>query len=112
MEKEPQKLDPKAELLVELKKLRDDYSDEIPERVVSSVSGPQYKVRNAWFGLVSGNLEMAVLRGLVSEDLAKKQEEFADQFCNPGFGERLTTKEDIEAANALLDEAIAELEPE
>ncbi|MBU2595248.1 hypothetical protein KJ713_00215 [Patescibacteria group bacterium] len=112
MEKEPQKPDPRAELLAELKRLRQDYSDDIPQDAVSSVNGAQRKISDAWFGLVSGNLEMAVLRGLFSEDLAKKQEEFADQFCNLEFSERLTTKEDIDTANTLLDEAIAELEPE
>jgi hypothetical protein len=110
MEKEPKELSPREKLLLELRHLRDDYSDEIPEQVINSVTGQEYKVRNAWFGFVAGHLELGEINGLISEELAEKARQFGDKYCTDEFRDRLTTSEDIEEANALLNEAIDELE--
>lgn len=111
-EKEPEELSPRQKLLQELKRLRDEYSSEIPDRIISSEDDQGCKVRKAWFNYVTANFELAAMQGLISEELVQKTEQFADKYCNSDFGERLTTKEDIEEADALLNETIEELEQE
>jgi hypothetical protein len=111
-EKEPEELSPRQKLLRELIRLRDEYSSEIPDKIVGSKDEQGYKVRKAWFNFVSGNLELAMMQGLVSQELAQKTEQFAEKYCESDFGERLTTKQDIYEADVLLNEAIEELEGE
>lgn len=102
-------------ILAELGSLRDDWSDEIPDHLVSSVDTPgdppKDKARKTWFATVSGNIELAIINGLISDELAQKHEQFAQKYCDdPEFGGRMTIKEDIDEANELLDAAINELE--
>jgi len=109
-EKESGELSPKQKLLRELVRLRDEYSGEIPDIIVNSTTDQGYKVRKGWFNQVTGNLELGMEQGLVAGELAEKSEQFADKYCTEDFAARLTTKEDIEEADALLNEAIEELE--
>lgn len=109
-EKESGELSPRQKLLQELLRLRDEYSGEIPDRIVSSTDDQGYKVRKGWFSLVTGNLELGMEQGLVSQKLVEKAEQFADKYCMGDFAARLTTKEDIDEADALLNEVIEELE--
>jgi len=106
-----------AEYLRELKRLKDTYSDDIPGGILHStiyVDGesvtPRYKVRKGWFQglipMVDEGERLGYLDGLSLElwrDLVRHIDE-------TGFRERLTTKDDIDKANALLDSIIRHLE--
>ena len=65
-EEEPEELNPRQKLLKELIRLRDEYSGEIPDRMVNSTTDQGYKVRKGWFNQVTGNLELGMEQGLVA----------------------------------------------
>ena len=111
-EKEPEELNPRQKLLKELIRLRDEYSGEIPDRIISSEDDQGFKVHKAWFNYLISNLELAGMQGVISDELIEKSEEFGDKYCTEDFRDRPVTREDIDEADALLNEAISELEGE
>lgn len=83
--------------------LRDGNSDEIPPDIIHGEGFLKVR-RNWWNGLVGG-LEEALRKGMVPSHLEGEVEKFLAIYASDEFRYRrpLTTKEDIERANQLLD---------
>ena len=86
----------------------DDYTDEIPGEVLHNIHST-HKVSSGWFNHVGSTFQLAHRRGFVDDSY--KSRFFGYLNCS-GFYDRLTTKEDIEFAEGLLHEFIAELTSE
>lgn len=86
--------------------LRNTYSDEIPDTEVHSTDkNNRYKVRSAWFTGISTGAQMLRSQGLVGNDeQGQKVQEFIQHVNSEQFHQRgLTTKEDIDRGNEILD---------
>ena len=91
------------------RKLRDDYSDEIPGEVLDSVTDNRgYKCRNAWFTSVCNMTDNAVAAGVVGGDISSGYRNFQAHLKETGFHDRLTDEDDIAKGNDLLDLVIGE----
>lgn len=106
-----------SEYLREVKRLKDEYSNEIPQKILHSTTiidgkptTPKYKVRRAWFQGVWTIVSEGVRLGYVSEETRKMQEEFEQYTADTGLKKRKTTREDIEKENAVLGKIIVDLE--
>jgi hypothetical protein len=109
----------KQEITEGLRRLKTDYKDGIPDEIKHSVSKDTgWKVqRGVWFQVVSGRLidivrkslagEVSIPKELFDEILAYHKKLTSDD--NP-LKHRLTTQEDIDEAEIVIDKAIAELE--
>lgn len=87
--------------------LRDQFSDEIPNEILDGRIGGNFKVRrNWWQGLVQ-DLELGVMKGVISEELKPDVEQFIDYYTSDEFKHQLLTKkEDIQRANDLLEKIL------
>ncbi|MCX6723431.1 MAG: hypothetical protein NT094_05240 [Candidatus Staskawiczbacteria bacterium] len=97
--------------LIELKKLRNDWSDEVPEEILTGGHGkeaPQFKVRKNWWFGVTGNMRLLIEDKILSEGLEEEINIFIKKFAGrtSDFHERRTTAEDIAEANALIDKVL------
>ena len=111
MEKESQESTEKtnriAQMLVDL---RNNWSDEIPDKSVGGASKKRfYKVRKNWFTEVNMALKDGELYGLFSDDFNRDIQKFSNFVTGNEFKMRMTTKEDIDMANQIIDRAISEL---
>ena len=97
----------KKSIIKLLEKLK-AYSDEIPDRIIHSDT-PYYKVRKGWWQ----SLEFAIYEieriDLISQSTAEMIEKFRTEYCTQKFVARLTTKEDIDFANSLIDKLLKSL---
>ena len=105
---------PNEKIILRLRHFKDDYSDEIPETILHSTSSnppPLYKVRKAWFQSLSSTFNQ-VKRAKITIDttLTGKIRAFQAMIHDLAFKQRLTTKEDIDQANEIIDELIEALE--
>jgi len=94
-----------------LRELRDECSDEIPDKIIrgSHPDRSKFKVRKNWFHGVVGYLGMALEQGLISGSTAQTEaENFIDYYTSDEFGTRLTTAEDIERANSIINLVLGE----
>lgn len=109
------------ESIARLTSLRDDWSSEIPEEVLHSDSDDgQHKVRNAWFGGVIGELDLLLIDHEEDPEAAEfvaEAQAFVAKYKSPadwkdksGFGDRLTTADDIASGDAIINKAIDFLE--
>jgi uncharacterized protein YaaW (UPF0174 family) len=101
----------KFDLREQLKSLRRDWSDEIPQEVIHfNDEDSKYKVRRNWFQQIVTNTWMLLDEGKISNEESKKAaEELIEKFTSEEFVERkLTTSEDIETANHLMDVILGE----
>jgi hypothetical protein len=99
------------EYLAHLRLLRDDFSDEIPDKLLHSPMGqPKYKVRKSWFQGVIADARNIVLDNYAHENTKEQFQEFWDYYETSGMSSRLTTRKDIDKANQLLCSLIADLE--
>jgi hypothetical protein len=94
-----------------LRKLRDQYSDEIPAVMVHSNSpNPAYKVRGGWWLVLDLVLEHAASEHVFSPEFARKIKRFADSITREDFSARRRTASDVAMGNQMIDEALHELE--
>lgn len=115
MENEPKSTEViKQQVIANLKHIRDDYSEDIPNETLHSVTGespPKYKVRKAWFTDLVGVLDDLFRDNLIRDtELSQKIQRYKKSVVNFEFSDRPTTSEDIDEANSLINEIIAELE--
>lgn len=91
-----------------LRKLREDWSDEIPNKILrstDSIPSPQYKVRRAWFQVLYSTLNAIRRLVTLNDHLKIRVEEFTSRVTSEDFRVNLTKKEDIDLGNDLIDEA-------
>jgi len=91
-----------------LKDARDKYSDEIPVEIVNSLT-PYYKCRKGWFVAVQFMIHN-LRRYQLPDEVIAATDEFNRRFIGEDWVRRLTTKEDIDFANQVLDKVIVFLE--
>jgi hypothetical protein len=94
-------------ILKGLKELRYDWSDEIPGREIHNKG--MLKVRKGWSHAVYSLATVAELEGFLSKFGIKAYERYESYRKNKSSG-RLTTKEDIEEGNRLLDIMIRDMQ--
>lgn len=91
-----------------LRVLKEDRSDEIPNKLLhsnSTIPAPRYKVRHAWFQALASALNQVEDLGIsLNEGLKSKINEFRANIYSDKFAERLTRKEDIDSGNEIIDE--------
>lgn len=85
--------------------LRDDFSDEIPEKMLSGEG--DFKVRrNWWQGLIS-YLYLGIKKGIIDASLKSDVDQFTSEFTTDEFKRKpRTEKSDIDKANTLLDKIL------
>lgn len=83
----PDPTDTGERVLTGLKRLRDEYEDEIPEEIVHSNSlRSKIKARKGWFCSVSGRLEYLIYLGLIKDPTVfKKLARGVDIFTSERF---------------------------
>jgi hypothetical protein len=93
--------------------LRDDYKNEIPREILHSTSSDnKYKVRKSWFQGLVAVAENRLMKGLIREpNLVKDIDAFIVRYTSPDWAHPavLTTKEDIEKADNLIDKILENL---
>lgn len=98
-------------MLEHLKRLRTDWSDQIPKEIVhSDAPDNQYKVRRNWFTGVVADVANLLDEGEIT-DLARQTaaKQLIASFTSEEFINRdLTTIEDIQTANSLIDIILGE----
>lgn len=115
--------DPKEKIAEAIKRLRwfkDEWSNEVPTEVIyggqTDKKKQMFKVRKNWWGGLFTELEYGALAILNTEMHSSLIQEIRNFFHDYGGVEfqgktgRLTTKEDIERANKLIEETILALE--
>jgi hypothetical protein len=107
--------DVRDEFVAEFMDLRDSWNSQIPDEIKGSVGkDTRYKARNAWFELTGGLLDsffrIDVESFVVPEEIFELWTRFDTTFRNVEFSNRLTTCEDIDLADAMINEAIMLLE--
>ncbi|MCX6718247.1 MAG: hypothetical protein NTY81_01425 [Candidatus Staskawiczbacteria bacterium] len=96
---------------VSLKDLRDNWSDEIPEKILEGGKGeenPTFKVRTNWWNGVTGNMGLLLEDKMLPEELVEETEKFIKKFSGRSsiLHLRLPTAEDIAEANAMIDKVL------
>jgi hypothetical protein len=106
-----------TDYLREIRSLKEDYSDEIPDRILHStefVDGravkPKFKCRKGWFIGFYALVDHGIKEGFVSDDVAGLFDDFLKYANDTRLAGRLTTSEDIQRANRILEKIIEELE--
>lgn len=98
-----------------LRRLRDEYTNELPEGIVShdDDTGKQYKVRAGWFTAVIGALHNATGFNLVSPHVAEAIQAFSDEYTEKSsYDAFAATEQDIARADAMITAALADIEKE
>ena len=88
-----------------LERLRDEYSDDIPQEIVHSNSlNNKFKVRGSWFQGVIAILENGITEGGITDPVViQRVERGINRFTTRKFGEEDPTKpRDIKYANLLI----------
>lgn len=100
--------------LIELKKLRDNYSDEIPGEIAHSTSeNRDYKVRTSWWGQLNMRVKALDSRKLIRlRTIQQYSRVIATHVYDQEQNQGLTTKEHIFAANCIIGLILSELELE
>ncbi len=103
-----------------IRQLKDQWKDEIPSEVIyggqEDKRKQMYKCRKNWWAMLVVELEYGTLPLLDIEkdsDLIQKIKIFFDDYCGTEFQGstgRLTTEQDIQRANSLIEEIIGVLE--
>jgi hypothetical protein len=97
-----------------LRYLRDDFSEEIPKRIIHSTDPDnRYKVRAAWFTCVSAYLSLGMRKGFISDELRERAQEFIDYCASDQFHyQPRRSLADIERANMVINKVVGEDQPE
>jgi hypothetical protein len=88
------------ELFHKAKILKNDYSDKIPDQIVSGEL--KYKVQKNWFNAISLLLMRAAKRGELDDDFMEKYRRFNKRLSR--LQSDLATKDDIKEGDKILDE--------
>lgn len=94
-----------------LRKLRDDYSEEIPEKILSGISPDRkFKVRRNWWQGVVGSLLNTLKWNLITDpEIRAEVEEFTNHYKSEEFHDQpLTTARDIQRANEIINLVLGE----
>ena len=102
-----------ANLLGHLRGLRYDWSDEIPEEIIHSDAPPDKrysKARTSWFTSVTADVYYALEEGEIKTPQGKAvAEQLITRFTSEEWANQdLTTAEDIQEANRLIDIILTE----
>jgi hypothetical protein len=92
--------------------LRDDWIDDIPDSVVSSVDNVKYKCRAAWWGCLTLRLPAIFSRYTFDDDLSSSYNKVMHDYWEQKNSTGLVSSENIAAANEVLDRVIEGLEKE
>ena len=100
-----------------VKLLKFGYSDEIPPVILHSTTrleltkdeSPRYKVRKAWFQRVGSVLADGIRKGYLPNEYIEKFHAFHNQNKKTKFHLKDTERENIDYANALLDDILVQL---
>ena len=96
--------------LEHLKRLKEDFSDEIPGEVLHG--NGESKVRRNWWHGVVGDLGYLKSKGQISSELEGEVQDFLNYYTSEDFHEQsLTTGEDITRANDLIDRILGRNKP-
>ena len=88
--------------LEHLRKITDNASDEIPNEVLRGRGN--YKVRRNWWNGVVVDMELGLHRGEIPNQLVDETRQFIAHYTSENFHDQiLTTREDIQRANSLID---------
>ena len=107
----------KEYLIQKLKHFRDDFQDKIPPEVIHSSSPDnKFKARRGWFQMVAGHLSYSLEDGHIKDLALKEKVDGFLKWCvegefKKGGGERLTSQEDIEKANEVINSVLNSLSP-
>jgi len=94
--------------LKELKWRLNEWSDEVPDKIMHGPAEDlpnegRFKVRKNWWHGLMGDLHCALEDGVIPKTMELEVREFMNRYgVERDFTRRLTTKEDIEEANALI----------
>jgi len=117
MEGEPQSQENlKQDIVARLHFLMTQYIDGIPNDIKHSTSGDSgWKVQKLWFQGIVGELDDILRKSddgkvIISRTLLEKIEAYVNSLTTSGFHQRLTTQADINRAQEIINEVIAELE--
>ena len=97
------------EFAINVKTLRDNFSEEIPSTIVHSTN-PKFKVRKAWIHCVGAAMVEGIRNGYLPKEYAPRYREFYERNRKTGLNERDTTREDIDYSNRVLDDILKFLE--
>ena len=95
-----------------LKHYRNDFSDEIPDYEVDSISeNSRYKCRRVWWMLWCGAVDQFEKMGILPKELSKQYHQVFDDYRSKIEQDAWAVKpEDIRKANELLDNVLNTLE--
>ena len=102
--------------IYELQRLKHDFKNGIPEEIIHSDSPDAgWKVQKAWFTDVSFDLQELVRdckkgKIIIDPKLAEEIMEYNRKICTPEFQGRLTTQNDIDEAESMIDKVTKELQ--
>jgi hypothetical protein len=88
------------------------WEDKLPEEVVHSdnIKEKEYKGRKHWWQCVTLLLDdFANEQKTLSSNLEHEVNDFCKEYCSSEFTRRLTTKEDIEKANKIVNKVLTEV---
>jgi hypothetical protein len=87
---------------------RHEYSDVLPERMVSSLdSNQRYKCRAAWWMLAFGWIKELSNMQILPKDLSDRYDSAFKEYAeHRTIGDGRATPQDIQTANKLLDEVL------
>jgi len=89
--------------LENLRHLRDDHDDDIPDQKAYG----SFKVQRKWWQKLIFGLEDAAQEGLIPDDLKPEVGEFIQHYTSEDFHKQpLTTAEDISQANGLINKIL------
>ena len=110
MSETDQRIMPEDSFPVTLQKMRDLYSDQIPQEILNGRMPPdkkKAKVRKNWFHGLTNELENAMngIDGEISDPAIRKEvTRFLRHYTSKKFHQqKLTTAEDITRANAIIN---------
>jgi len=92
--------------------LRDDWIDDIPDKLVSSVDNVKYKCRAAWWGCLTLRLPAIFIRYTFVDDLSSSYNKVIRDYWEQRNSTGFVSSENIAAANEVLDRVIEGLEIE
>ena len=101
----------KRDTLSQLTHLRDDFSDEIPTEMVTSISPDNRKmVRKAWFAGVIAALDNALTDNLIPNEYREEVKKFIEseneRFEKESTTVKRTTEQDLNRAKSILDKVL------
>ncbi len=119
MEREPSSPERvKQELVMRLRRLKSDWKDGIPDEIKHSTSPDSgWKVQNAWFQVVGGEMANIIMQQhhgeqLISQELFDEIFAYHDRLTGDEspVKQGLTRQEDIDEAESMIDKLLTELE--